>query len=535
MPLTRLNTSFEASENIENQKHLGKNNVFNHIVEYINNNEPFNVAYTDNSKNQREKENHGDYNNLEPFSVTYVNDLGNMNDSGNKLYEPPTIISTQQRSLSDNVNMVDLYFSVVDRRATNDNFLDKSHQGKSPPGKSPPGRSPPGRTFQMTRVYHIQTPKETVESFNKDTITKLLLHVIGRATFSPDYKSVPVVPNFVTGVRLDQWEDALLQDIVSASTSSFSSSAQTLKSRLTFHNGTKCPLIHLFNNSDFLENISTKYNISKKNPLLIILTNDLFFEKVEQRAGVLMLPNLRTIPQCPHALASLRSIHRVKTPTSAAYMNISSNISRSGTPTKREYTTIKKFEDEAVASSNYMSMFPEITVLIVEDNIINRSILSGVLRKHKIKYKLAKNGKEAVDTWCKGGIHLIFMDLQLPVMTGIEAARKIRHLEKINGITRNTEQEGFPSKSSGASNTDETSNANASPQDEQEWTLEREKFKSPVIIVALTASNNQQDKENALTSGCNDYLTKPVNLVWLSNKLGEWGCMQALIATHEQT
>lgn len=51
-----------------------------------------------------------------------------------------------------------------------------------------------------------------------------------------------------------------------------------------------------------------------------------------------------------------------------------------------------------------------------------------------------------------------------------------------------------------------------------------------MIIVALTASSNSSvDKKNALMAGCNDYLTKPVNLVWLQNKITEWGCMQALI------
>ena len=47
--------------------------------------------------------------------------------------------------------------------------------------------------------------------------------------------------------------------------------------------------------------------------------------------------------------------------------------------------------------------------------------------------------------------------------------------------------------------------------------------------MALTASNSIDDKRKALISGCNDYLTKPVNLHWLSKKITEWGCMQALI------
>ncbi|CCD26769.1 mitogen-activated protein kinase kinase kinase SSK1 NDAI_0I02000 [Naumovozyma dairenensis CBS 421] len=150
-------------------------------------------------------------------------------------------------------------------------------------------------------------------------------------------------------------------------------------------------------------------------------------------------------------------------------------------------------------------VFPKINVLIVEDNVINQAILGSFLRKHKISYKVAKNGKEAVDIWKEGGLHLIFMDLQLPVLSGIEAARQIRDFEKEKGIgiqENNLKQKIIPA-----------SNIN----------------QAPVIIVALTASNSLDDKRKALLSGCNDYLTKPVNLHWLSKKITEWGCMQALI------
>lgn len=154
-------------------------------------------------------------------------------------------------------------------------------------------------------------------------------------------------------------------------------------------------------------------------------------------------------------------------------------------------------------------VFPKINVLIVEDNVINQAILGSFLRKHKISYKLAKNGQEAVNIWKEGGLHLIFMDLQLPVLSGIEAAKQIRDFEKQNGI--------------GIQKSLNNSHTNLEKGTSKRFS------QAPVIIVALTASNSQMDKRKALLSGCNDYLTKPVNLHWLSKKITEWGCMQALI------
>lgn len=153
---------------------------------------------------------------------------------------------------------------------------------------------------------------------------------------------------------------------------------------------------------------------------------------------------------------------------------------------------------------------PQVNVLIVEDNLINQKILEAFMRRKKIRCSVAKNGKEAVDKWRQGGFHLVLMDIQLPVMSGIEATKEIRRLEHMNRI-------GVFSSSD--------VKQNVAPEDQLDTRL----FRSPVIVVALTASSSSADKSEALAAGCNDFLTKPVNLLWLEQKTIEWGCMQALI------
>lgn len=113
----------------------------------------------------------------------------------------------------------------------------------------------------------------------------------------------------------------------------------------------------------------------------------------------------------------------------------------------------------------------------------------------------------------------------MPVMDGIQATKEIRRLEKSNAaagfppISPSTDEGHTPSEkyplSASSSVTSETRSMN-SP------------YRSSVIIVALTASSLQSDRVAALAAGCNDFLTKPVSLLWLNNKIIEWGSIKAL-------
>ena len=144
---------------------------------------------------------------------------------------------------------------------------------------------------------------------------------------------------------------------------------------------------------------------------------------------------------------------------------------------------------------------PPINVLIVEDNIINLRLLEAFMKRLKVRWSTAMNGKDAVTKWREGGFHLVLMDIQLPVMNGLDATKEIRRLERVNSI-------GVFSNS--ASTTPTFANGDEIDQvpEGEDSLMNTALFKSPVIIVALTASSLQSDRHEALAAGCNDFLTK---------------------------
>lgn len=141
---------------------------------------------------------------------------------------------------------------------------------------------------------------------------------------------------------------------------------------------------------------------------------------------------------------------------------------------------------------------PPINVLIVEDNIINLKLLEAFMKRLKVRCQTAINGREAVTKWRSGGFHLVLMDIQLPIMSGLEATKEIRRLERLNNI-------GVFSSSASSSAPDVGEDEEPGGEDVLPV---GSIFKSPVIIVALTASSLQSDRHGALAAGCNDFLTK---------------------------
>lgn len=112
-------------------------------------------------------------------------------------------------------------------------------------------------------------------------------------------------------------------------------------------------------------------------------------------------------------------------------------------------------------------------ILLVEDNDLNRDMLSRRLERRGYEVVLAVDGQQAVEAACSVGPDLILMDMSLPVKDGWEATQAIR----------------------------------ADPRGRD------------VPIIALTAHAMSNDRERALAAGCDDYDTKPVEFERLLGKI----------------
>ena len=106
--------------------------------------------------------------------------------------------------------------------------------------------------------------------------------------------------------------------------------------------------------------------------------------------------------------------------------------------------------------------FAPIKILLVEDHFLNQMATKKVLTNWSdyVTVDIAENGLIGVEKFIKHGYDLILMDIQMPVMNGIEAAKKIREQSK-------------------------------------------------VPIIALTANSTKQEQDKCMEIGMNDYLSKP--------------------------
>ena len=114
-----------------------------------------------------------------------------------------------------------------------------------------------------------------------------------------------------------------------------------------------------------------------------------------------------------------------------------------------------------------------VKLLIVEDNEVERELLSRRFRRKGYEVLTASDGKAGVEMAFTEAPHLILMDLSMPILDGWEATRQIKAR-------------------------DDTSH---------------------IPVIALTAHAMKGDRAKAIDAGCDDYDTKPINLARLLSKI----------------
>jgi two-component system, sensor histidine kinase and response regulator len=114
-------------------------------------------------------------------------------------------------------------------------------------------------------------------------------------------------------------------------------------------------------------------------------------------------------------------------------------------------------------------------VLLTEDNPVNQAVAQRLLEKLGHRVTVASNGREGVAAWSRGDFDVILMDVQMPVMDGVDATRAIREAEAARG-TR-------------------------------------------IPIIALTAHAMNSDRDRCLAAGMDRYLSKPIRIDALAEAL----------------
>ena len=139
--------------------------------------------------------------------------------------------------------------------------------------------------------------------------------------------------------------------------------------------------------------------------------------------------------------------------------------------------------DESGSRTNFI--LDGARVLLAEDEPISRILIETLLEQAGLQVEVAENGRQAIDEAAKGAYQAILMDVQMPVMDGLEATREIRDREKQHG--------------------------------------------GHVPIIALTAHAMHGDREKCLQAGMDAYLTKPLSKEELFEALTRYLTSTALV------
>lgn len=120
-------------------------------------------------------------------------------------------------------------------------------------------------------------------------------------------------------------------------------------------------------------------------------------------------------------------------------------------------------------------MGERLSILLVEDNLLNQRIVTFSLKKYNHEVTIANNGVEAIEKFKQLKFDVILMDIMMPVMDGLEATVKIREIEDSANIVKRTP------------------------------------------IIALTANTMDNDRDKCLSYGMDEFMSKPFDIEKLNS------------------
>ena len=139
--------------------------------------------------------------------------------------------------------------------------------------------------------------------------------------------------------------------------------------------------------------------------------------------------------------------------------------------------TNKTWSNQDVQEADGLGDFEGYRILVVEDNYINQMVMKAMLGQTKLQVDIAGDGEEALAAIKnKSRYDLVFMDMQMPKLDGIETTRRIRQDPGCQGLP----------------------------------------------IIALTALAMKTDREQGIAAGMNDYVVKPVDQEQIFAVLRKW-------------
>ena len=116
----------------------------------------------------------------------------------------------------------------------------------------------------------------------------------------------------------------------------------------------------------------------------------------------------------------------------------------------------------------------KLNILLVEDNLLNIKLINCLFSENNLTFQIAENGLLGIEKLKENNFDIILMDMEMPVMTGYEAAKVIR-----------------------------------------------KELKNNIPIIAMTAHAMSGEREHCLNLGMNDYISKPINSMLLFEKINE--------------